>query len=61
MHRKDVAVYFLQITKTRMLQMQGEKRLNGLHPILGRINRLQEVTFKICSKHLLPQLRVREF
>ena len=35
---KDVADYFLQITKKIMLQIQGKKWLNWLHSILGRIS-----------------------
>ena len=43
--------------------MQGNDKSNwsGYTSILGRISRLQEVTLKIRSKHLLPQLMVREF
>ena len=35
---KDVAVYFLWITKKRMSQIQGEKGSNWLLSIFGRIN-----------------------
>ena len=62
-YRKDVADYFLQISKEKMLQMQGNDKSNwsGYTSVLGRINRLQEVTLKTCSKHLLLQLKMREF
>ena len=68
--------YFLQITKERMLlitsyrltrkkccKCKGTIRVIGLvtlHPWENQ-HRLQVVTLKICSKHLLLHLRMREF
>ena len=45
--------YFLQITKKRMLQMQGKKWLNWLYSILGRFSTgfkklLQKYALNIC-------------
>ena len=54
---KNVAIYF----KEKDVADQGEKWLNWLHSILGRFSRFKEVTLEICSKHLLPQFRVRKF
>ena len=38
MHRFALGDYLLQITKERMLLMQGGKWLNWLHSILGRFS-----------------------
>ena len=68
--------YFLQITKERMLLITSYRltrkkccKCKGIIRVIGLVtlhpwenqHRLQEVTLKICSKHLLLQLRVREF
>ena len=67
--------YFLQMTKERMLlityyRLARKKccKCKGMIRVIGLVtlcpwenqHRLQEVTLKICSKHLLLQLRVRE-
>ena len=54
---EDVATY---IKEEGYLQMQREKWLNWLHSMLGRFSS-DFRKLKILSKHLLPQLRVREF
>ena len=53
MHRFALGDYLLQITKKRMLQMQGKKWLNWLHSILGRFSTdfrklLQRYALNIC-------------
>ena len=53
MHRFASGDYFLQITKKRMLQMQGKKWLNWLHSVLGRFSTdfwklLQRYALNIC-------------
>ena len=53
MHRFASGDYLLQITKKRMLQMQGKKWLNWLHSIPGRFSRdfrklLQRYAVNIC-------------
>ena len=68
--------YFLQITKERMLLITSYRltrktccKCKGMIRVIGLVtlhpwenhHRLQEVTLKIFSKHLLLQLRVREF
>ena len=60
---KDVTNYFLQINKEKMLPMQGNIGVISLVTFqsLGELAQLQKVILKICSKHLLLQLRVREF
>ena len=69
MHRFTTGDYLLQTrkdrillisSKRRMLQIEEEKWLNWLHSILGRFS-TDFRKFKILSKHLLPQSRVREF
>ena len=54
---KDVADYFLQITKKRILQMQGKKWLNWLYSVLGRFSTefrklLQRCALNICCLNL---------
>ena len=53
---KNVANYF----KEKDVAEQEGKWLNSLHSILGRFS-TDFRKLKICSKHLLPQSRVREF
>ena len=53
MHRFASGDYFLQITKKRMLLMQGKKWLNWLHSVLGRFSTdfwklLQRYALNIC-------------
>ena len=68
MQRFTVGDYLLQITKERIANYfkvkdvtdHGGKLLNWLHSILGKISS-DYTMLKICSKHLLPQFRVREF
>ena len=76
MLRSALGNYFLQITKERMLlitsyiltrkkccKCKGTVRVIDLVTLClwENSHRLQEVTLKIYSKHLLLQLRVREF
>ena len=60
---KDVTDYFLQINKEKCCKCKGMIRVIGLITLCPWENqhRLQEVTLKICSKHLQLQFRVREF
>ena len=69
MHRFTLGGYLLQVTKERMflitskktmLQIKGKSGCTGYTPYLGGLAQTSEVTLKICSKHLLPQFRVRE-
>ena len=55
---EEVANYYKE---KGYLQMQRKKWLNWLHSILGRFSADFRKLFQICSKHLLPQFRVREF
>ena len=54
---KNVAI----TSKRRMLQIKGKSGWTGYTPYLGGLAQTSEVTLKICSKHLLPQSRVRDF
>ena len=70
MHRFALGGYLLQKTKERMLLITSEKKdfckCKGKSGQTGYTlpwkvqHRFQEVTLKICSKHLLPQFRVKE-
>ena len=70
MHRFTVGDYLLQITKERMLLITSKRRMLQIKGKMVELvtlhtqevqHRFQEVTLGICSKHLLPQSRVREF
>ena len=68
MHRFALGGYLLQKTKERMLQkgrifanVKG-KVVELVTFVLGRFSiDFRKLLLKICSKHLLPQFRVREF
>ena len=71
MHSFALGGYLLQITKKRKLLITTKKRIfaNPKEKVVELVtlcpwevqHRFQEVTLKICSKHLLLQFRVREF
>ena len=60
---KDVTDYFHRLTRKKCCKCKGMIRvidLVTLHPWENQ-HRVQEVSLKMCSKHLQLQFRVREF
>ena len=54
---KNIANYF----KEKDVTDQGKSGWTGYTPYLGGLAQILGSYFKVCSKHLLPQFRVRDF